>query len=534
MCLVGASQPADAVQRAHHLRLIQLGSTMPNAGSPAWPGRCNAHADDLYAALGGGTESRLLRNKLTERLNCNDTKGSCAFQNNAAVGSVALELSEAARSIKLELGPAPNVAAPQPAPEPLFDQKNWKSFSQQPMGLLGPLLRPDGSAILLLKATAGRTRPRTCELAPGFAKLACFDANPAMPELPVQSVELVAHADGAFAAGLTDQGLFAWDLRTGAQSDVRGLKGRLVQSGLAVDNGKSGPPPGPPEEPSPAKKASRKQKEQPKEEKEPGFVAVELKGGKAGRDTALPTAKLVNPPTRVGSQVVYVEDDGGATSLVAKESSGGRIRETARFKESFTGPFHTCSNSDGSAVATWAPFTGQYGAKPTAPSNGTELAIVFLRGGAWSKVVRATVPFDRAAESDLVCTKSGASLVWAKGTPEGAVVARVDCTADGCKSAEAKFASDAKWWRSLGTLGDAVAVVFKTGLGDTRLRVAPIAGLAAAKETILFDAEDFGGPALGEGAKSLYSVGGALIAFKGEKPVLLRIGADGSAGVVLP
>ncbi|HEY3255410.1 MAG TPA: hypothetical protein VGJ91_15735, partial [Polyangiaceae bacterium] len=135
---------------------------------------------------------------------------------------------------------------------------------------------------------------------------------------------------------------------------------------------------------------------------------------------------------------------------------------------------------------------------------------------------------------DLVCTKTGASLSYAQTVPGGIQVGRIDCDASGCKSNEAKLPGvESKWWWAAGPLGDKLLLIWRSSLGETRLRIAPLASLPTTKDVIVFDAPDFGGPNAGE-LSTLYTDNDALLIFRGEKPVALHIGSDGSLHVVKP
>jgi len=77
-------------------------------------------------------------------------------------------------------------------------------------------------------------------------------------------------------------------------------------------------------------------------------------------------------------------------------------------------------------------------------------------------------------------------------------------------------------------------VLYRGTLGETRLRMAPLADLPSAKESIVFDVGDFGGPTTGE-LVTLAGEGAALLIFRGENPpVALRLGSDGAVSVVAP
>ena len=144
------------------------------------------------------------------------------------------------------------------------------------------------------------------------------------------------------------------------------------------------------------------------------------------------------------------------------------------------------------------------------------------------------MPFERGVESGLVCTKTGASLGYAQTVPDGIQVGRIDCDSSGCKSNEVKLPGvESKWWWAVGPLGDKLLLMWRSSLGETRLRIAPLASLPTTKDVIVFDAPDFGGPNAGE-LTTLYADDDALLIFRGEKPVALHASADGSLRVVTP
>ena len=108
----------------------------------------------------------------------------------------------------------------------------------------------------------------------------------------------------------------------------------------------------------------------------------------------------------------------------------------------------------------------------------------------------------------------------------------VDCTGDGCKASEAKLAGiDTQYVWTTGAIGEKTLFLYRSTLGETRLRVASLAELPNAKDTIVFDTPDFGGPTTGE-LRPLLSEQAALLIFSGEQPVALRVGGDGAASIV--
>lgn len=504
-CLAGPAATQPLAARAAALRSYQLG----NSGAPksGWPGRCGSYADDLYAAIGTDSEGALLHGKLHERFACGDTKGSCTPPTDSSLISVATELWEAAGSAGLKTEAASGVPTPNAAPAPLLTASSWKSFSDKPQSLVGPLLTPDGRAILLLKASEGRSRPKGCEFTAGFSKVACFDANPQVPELPSQSIDLVSDLTSLYAAGLTDKGLVAYDLKSGQTSDVRGTGAlRLVCDGLAVERG----------------------------EKDQGFQAVLLSAGKAGKASKLSIDHPVQEPLALGNQVVYLQQNGSNTEFVAKTLSGGRLKDVVTEAGNFSGALHGCRHNSTLAVAAFGPRAGQHNAKATGGDGKTQVTVTVFQGNAWSKPSSVTIPFERGIESDLVCTKTGASLSYAQAVDGGVLVGRVDCDSTGCKVNEAKLPGiESKWWWAAGPVGDKQLVMWRSGLGETRFRLAPLSALPNTKDVIAFDAPDFNGPNAGE-LSALYSEDGALLVFRGEKPVAVHVAPEGALHVVTP
>ncbi len=94
-CLAGPAAQSALSVRLAQLRSIALGNTASLADKSdktGWPARCANPADDLYAALGTGSEGALLKRKLHERLACADTKGTCTLPTDSSLISVATEL----------------------------------------------------------------------------------------------------------------------------------------------------------------------------------------------------------------------------------------------------------------------------------------------------------------------------------------------------------------------------------------------------------------------------------------------------------
>jgi hypothetical protein len=551
-CLAGPAASAPVAERVPKIRQVMLGNPPGATSNDAWPKRCAPYADELYASLDSSGKPSLLKRKLHERFGCTDTKGSCAIANDTALVSTTTEVWEAANGAELKLAPAANVTAPPAAPPAAVDAKSWKSFSDKPLHVSGPVLTGDGRALVALKPTEGRARPKACEFAPGFAKVRCVQANDKVPELPPQSIEIVNSDKGLFAAGLTEQGLVAYDLETGDTSAVGGRAGRLVRDGVVVeraakeDIGAGPPDPTKPEPKAKGGKAKAKAKAPAKPSKkspmlskptgaapaDEGFVALELTNGKASKPVKLPLTAPVGEPITLGNQILALIPAEGGAELAVKSLSHGRLKDGGTLKGNFAGAFHTCRKGDSYAFATYAGHNGQGSAKATGGDGKTQVTFSMLEANGWSKPADATMPFDRTGESELVCNGSGASIAWFKGEKNAATVGRIDCKADGCKSSEVKLPSfDSSYLWSVTPLGDKVMLLYRSSVGETRLRLAALADLPTAKDSIVFDTGDYGGPPTGDLAV-LASDSAALLLFRGDQPVALRVGSDGSVSVV--
>jgi hypothetical protein len=505
-CLAGDAAQGELPARLKQLRQAQLGSAPAADGKEAWPATCNKYANDLYAALDTSGKQDLFRRKLRERLNCEDEKASCKVANDERLIPTTTELWEAAKSAELTASAAPGVPKPALAPDPLVNQQSWKSFAAKPQSLEGPWLASDGHAVLLLKDTEGRGKPTGCEIAAGFGKLTCVPPAADLPDLPLQSVRLVQDQAGLYAAGLTDAGLTAYDLKTGKSLGVRGGTSGLAVDGLALE-GEGG---------------------------EGGFVAVRLKQGKPGKDQKLGAESPLTKPAQLAGHAYWVEGGDGGNRLVIKGLAGDRLHDEAAFPGSFKGPLHTCSAEGVIGIAAWDKRSGQPSAKATAGSDKTQLTVTQFDGKAWSKPAEATIPFERVVESELVCTKSGVSMTYATGAPGALEIGRVDCTPEGCKTAAVKLPGvESRWWWLLSPVGDNVVMLWRSTLGETRLRSAPLAGLATAPDKVVFDSSEFGGPAVND-VTPIIGSDAALLVFRSERPVALRVGKDGSVSVLSP
>jgi len=527
-CLAGDAATSALPVRLRQLRLIQLSNPSVPEPKDTWPGPCMKYANDLYGSLDSSGKPGMLRRKLEEKLFCAEGKSSCKLANDETLVPITTSIWETAKDAELPAAIVVGVPKPTPATEPPITQQNWKALSDKPKRTDGPWLEPDGRALLLLKDQEGKGRPLGCELSKGFAKITCKATNADVPELPQQTVQLVAETSGIFAAGLQEKGMMAYNLETGKAFGVHGGTGRLLVNGLAVEDEVV------PEEKEPPKPAKKGKGHGPDPAMAaPGTVAVLVNNGKAGPSLKLPTKAPAIKPISLHGYAVWVEGMPDSTRLVMKNIVGGRLHDAGDFKATLKGSFHTCESDGVVGLAVWDRKVSSK-TKAAEAAGKTVLAVTQLHDGNWSKPVETTLPADRAAESELHCTKDGVSIAWATRVENSFEITRLDCTPDACKTSSAKLPGlESKWWWLLSPIGENIIMVWRSGLGDTRMRVAPIASLATASEKIMFDTSDYGGPTNTE-ASTIVSNDAALLLFRDELPVAVRIGKDGSFGVLTP
>src|SRR5262249_5670212 len=160
----------------------------------------------------------------------------------------------------------------------------------------------------------------------------------------------------------------------------------------------------------------------------------------------------------------------------ARAFSRGQLKNATSAKGPFIGRIHTCTLDNRTAVAAFGGDSHQQSAKPTAGSDKTQFAVAFRTGDAWSKAQQGTLPFDRSLDSDLVCSKAGASVAWVRRAADAIEVGRLDCNPDGCTPHTVSLSGiESKWWGGVAPLGDKVMLVWRSTLGETRLRVGSLA-----------------------------------------------------------
>ncbi len=134
----------------------------------------------------------------------------------------------------------------------------------------------------------------------------------------------------------------------------------------------------------------------------------------------------------------------------------------------------------------------------------TAVAVTLRSKSGWSPVHRTQVP---TPWFGFTCHDDMASLSWIEARSEQAtptstpqpgsrpvagsyLAARSSCTHSGCQSSQA-IVSLSRWSRAsryvIGNLGEAMVVLWRSPLGDTRSRGGPPNGLAEARAQVLFD-----------------------------------------------
>jgi hypothetical protein len=499
-CTLGKAASAAPAERTQQLRLIQLSHPGTDGKADAWPGRCATYANQLYASLESSGNQASLKRSLQSKLGCSEGKPSCVL-NSDTVALLTGELSEGAKAAELKLEPTNGVKEPEISVDLTLTAAQWQPIKPGPSQLVGPEQTSSGDVHWLLKSPGERMRPVGCVFSAASSSLDCIAGNEKMPALPPQSIQLVSDDKDLYAAGLTEQGLTGYQLKTGEATPVKGQTGNLVHEGVAVERG----------------------------EGDKGYVAIPLSKGKAGKPIAIKSKGNITQPMTSGNQVLWLEPAEGGNRLVVRTLKGNQLADTAALTGAFNGPFHLCRSGHMTALATWAGHTGQRAAKPTAGSDMTQLTFSMATDGAWSKAIEAKLPFKRVIESDLVCSQQAATVAWVEPVEGGVRVGQLTCDANGCKTADAQLQNiESRWWWAVGPVGDKMLVMWRANLGEARMRLAPLAQLNQAKDVVLFDDPDHGGPKAGE-AVTVYGPSAALLLFKQEPPSALTIGIDGSA-----
>lgn len=133
---------------------------------------------------------------------------------------------------------------------------------------------------------------------------------------------------------------------------------------------------------------------------------------------------------------------------------------------------------------------------------------------------------------EVSCSGDAVTRTWIEELGDDTSVHQVRCTSASC-------VHEATTLRELGlkkawvvtTLGGKALLVFRGELGDLRMRMAPLAELSRARDTVIMDSSDHGGPETGE-PHVLATPRAVTLLFRGEGLFGLRITADGKHAVV--
>jgi hypothetical protein len=503
-CTLGSEGvKADAAGRQTQLRLLQLSNPGTDGKSDLWPGRCAVHANELFNSLEGSGNQASLRRSLQSKWGCSEGKTTCVI-NQETLPSLLGELSDGAKTAELKLVPVKTEGATVPSVKFSVEASHWKPILSQPAQLVGPELTAAGEVHFLFKSTGERTRPIACRFLTSGQTLECNTASDKIPLLPPQSIQLVSHPKELIAAGLTEKGLMAFDLKLGDAVAVKGLAGDLHSDGLAVERGDG----------------------------DKGYVVVSLAKGKASKPIELKSKGTIFQPKSLGSEIVWLESGENSSTLAVRALTGNKLATRANIVGVFNGNVHSCSSGSNTAVGVWGPHEGQRGSKPSLGKDSTSVTIAIRSDGEWSKAFEAKLPFRRTIESELTCTRTGVSIAWAEPSDGGAKVGLLSCDAKGCNTTETTLPGiESRWWWAVGPVGEKVLLMWRAGLGEARMRLAPLDQLNAAKDSVLFDDQDHGGPKAGE-AIPVFTDESALLIFKGDQSVVMNILKDGSVKIL--
>jgi hypothetical protein len=152
-----------------------------------------------------------------------------------------------------------------------------------------------------------------------------------------------------------------------------------------------------------------------------------------------------------------------------------------------------------------------------------------VRPEMWSDEPIAELPRRaRLARHAFNCGGGAATLTWRTPLGQQQLVSRLRCTADGCEEATATLdgLSVKEWWMAA-TLGGATLLVWRDEAGLLRTRHAPIGELAAAKDALVMDSVEHGGPATAD-LEAVIGADAVIFVFRSQGFHALRFSADGS------
>jgi hypothetical protein len=490
----GAKDPATIAARIRSIELTERQPPKLWDAAKDWPGRCEPHANALFSSLGSSPEEKPLSQALKSQLGCKEGDApQCTFVPKATILPEAARLWEAAAIAKFATDDSMQVAMPK------YDVKlqtsaDWKPLAPEGYELGDTMVTPSGALRLLLKSRGGPLL--VCDVA---AAAKCTPASDAMPKLAYQSVKLLRDEE-AIITGLTPEGRQGFSAASGEPVAYRGSMDAPARDGVVIEPGVEGAP----------------------------ATAVSLVKGKPRGEAAFmaPT----NPdgkPVSVGSFVSWTAGKDAEMKWSFATVAGKSLKDAATFSGDYAGSLHACPN--GSVMGVWGKASAGINAAPTKGED-TAVHVSFLTDGEWSKPVSDVIPFQRGVTSSR-CGDKRLELFWASSKAEDPEVGSLVCTPEGCKSSRSSWPSfGVKRWLSAGMAGDQFVALWTTELGDTRLRVGDAANFSNAKETVLFEDSERGGPLFRED-QSFVTPHGVYLLVTDKGPTLLRVSAEGVQSV---
>ncbi|MBW2459034.1 MAG: hypothetical protein JRI68_31330 [Deltaproteobacteria bacterium] len=510
-------------------RLIELAGG--RTGDPdGWPTGCATHATELYQVLADKGSVGAFKVQLAERLGCDQ---QCALDQPAAQLQ---GLDQLAKQAGLPVVVA-KVAAPLLLERELLQKAQLTPLTPWNAKLIERDVLEDGAVRLLFTSKA--QGPQLCELRADAAGASCdpvrLEGSPAgLRLLPGGEVAVVSRP------GSGDGGRSFHRADTGAAVSVhRGLYQGLALTEIgnqeyevaAVQDGKA--------------RGTTKLK-LPDSSSTPWLMAGHLgwleqagegastlqlrqlddDGAIAGRLSRAAAAVSPEPPKvcRAGSSAValfgapgnpraLVFYDGKAWSEVVPV--GAALRPTT-------------PAAAGSARSSAAPApSASIKAPPRPPHDAAEFGIIGLIGSAspaadrsaspWGKVPdKKSALFDKPKDRGpshqarqlrrrrarpgvpthaFTCTADAATITWRMPRPGSDEIHQLRCTPQGCKRdvATIEGLSVKVWWLAA-ALGERTLVVWRARGGELRMRLAPLGELPAAKDVLIMDSADHGGP----------------------------------------
>jgi hypothetical protein len=490
-CMVG-DDVGQASLVAARIRSIELSERQPPKAWDAktqWPGRCEPYANALYSSLGSDTGAKLMKRSLTAQMGCKEDQDppGCAFAPDGHILPAAVELWEAAAVAGLKVDP--NVDVPLPKHDvTLQSADDWKPLGGKGYELADSYVTSKGSLRLLLKGKSGPLM--ICETA--AEGVTCSPLPDDFPKVARQSVKLLAD-DESIITGLTEEGRKAFATSSGDEVGFRGAE-VSARDGVVVEQG----------------------------EDAQGFLAILMSKGRAKGEAAFEPKLAANTqPKGVGNFATWLEGEGAEMKWVFSSVAGRKLKQAASFTGDFAGYLHPCSAGESTSVGIWGRADGEREAKPTAGGD-TGVHASFLVDGEWTKPVSGKIPFSRRLTAHR-CGKDQIELFWANSKADELSVGKLTCTPSGCKETTSSWPSfEVGRWLAVGAAGDQVLTLWTTKLGEVRLRVGDPGNFSAAKETVVFESGERGGPVF-RNSKNFVTPNGTYMLLDRDGPLLLRV-----------